>query len=460
MYFEVCGVGTKENTLALRSKIDRRVAVLAVAVATAVALTSCGTPGPVQSPDGEGAPAANTGSASAWVMSGTAEEAFNASFARWNDAHPDELISTETFANDAYKQKIRPAIGAGEAPTLIYGWGGATLADYVATDSVIDLSDLLDTTALGEDLLPAVLQSGEVDGKLYGIPNNIVKPVVLYYNKDVFNDVGLDVPESWNELMAIVPKLVDAGVAPFSVAGQAQWTLLPYFAYLVDRIGGPDVIASAAEGTPDAWSDPAVTEALVKIQELVDAGGFVNGFASISTDGGADAALLYSGKAAMMLGLPATYDNVKTGMPEFVEEGNLGWAPFPAVDGGKGDPANLTGNPTNFWSVSADATPEQQQAAKDYLGQMMDDGYVEDLIATGGIPPVNMSEDKLAASDDADYFQAMYEMIDSAPSFQLSLDQALPPVAGQELLIQLQQIFLNQITPAEFVDAMNETIGK
>src|SRR5690606_2314615 len=188
MYFEVCGVGTKENTLALRSKIDRRVAVLAVAVATAVALTSCGTPGPVQSPDGEGAPAANTGSASAWVMSGTAEEAFNASFARWNDAHPDELISTETFANDAYKQKIRPAIGAGEAPTLIYGWGGATLADYVATDSVIDLSDLLDTTALGEDLLPAVLQSGEVDGKLYGIPNNIVKPVVLYYNKDVFND--------------------------------------------------------------------------------------------------------------------------------------------------------------------------------------------------------------------------------------------------------------------------------
>ena len=46
---------------------------------------------------------------------------------RFNDANPDTTIEDTAFQNDAYKTKIKTAIGAGQAPTIIWGWGGGTL---------------------------------------------------------------------------------------------------------------------------------------------------------------------------------------------------------------------------------------------------------------------------------------------------------------------------------------------
>ncbi|GAA3105518.1 extracellular solute-binding protein [Nonomuraea salmonea] len=186
-------------------------------------------------------------------------------------------------------------------------------------------------------------------------------------------------------------------------------------------------------GKPNAWSDPAVTEANKKIQELVKAGGFVKGFSSISTDSGADVALLYTGKAAMTLGLPATYQTIKTANPQFVKDGKLGYVPFPVVEGGKGDPANVVGNPTNFWSISAAATPEQKQAAREYVkSDLLNEKYAADLLAVGNVPPVEGAEDAIAASDDPAYYSMIYETAKKAPNFQLSLDQALAPRGGRQ----------------------------
>jgi len=53
-----------------------------------------------------------------------------------------------------------------------------------------------------------------------------------------------------------------------------------------------------------------------------------------------------------------------------------------------------------------------------------------------------------------------YGMVRDAPSFQLSWDQALSPAQGQALLTNLDQIFLGQIKPQQFVDNMNAAIGQ
>ena len=50
---------------------------------------------------------------------------------RFNEANPDTKIKATTFQNDAYKTKIKTAIGAGQAPTIIWGWGGGGLRSYV-----------------------------------------------------------------------------------------------------------------------------------------------------------------------------------------------------------------------------------------------------------------------------------------------------------------------------------------
>ncbi len=397
-----------------------------------------------------------------WGLTGGNQPVLQKSVEAWNSAHSDQSIKLDFFANDAYKTKVRTAVGAGEGPTFIYGWGGGVLKSYVDAGQVEDLSAFVkENPEVKDRYLPSVLKNGEIDGKTYALPNNNVQPVVLYYNKEVFDKVGAQPPKTWDELMALVPKFKEAGVAPFSLGGQSKWPDLMWLEYLVERIGGPEVFANIAADKPNAWSDPAVTEALTKIQQLVDAGGFVNGFSSIAADSNADQALLYTGKAAMVLQGGWIYQGMKKDAGSFVTGGKLGFTTFPTVEGGKGDPANVVGNPSNFWSISAKATDEQKKAALNYVKDgMFTDADTDALIASGAVPVVNGIDSKLEASPDKDFLTFVYGLAKKAPSFTLSWDQALSPAQGDAMLSNLDQIFLKKITPEQFVATMNATIGK
>lgn len=434
-----------------RSTMRRSTAVLAVG---AVALTAaCG--GGSQ-PDGPGGGA--DGGATAWSLTGGSEEVFRSSFDRWNDENPDAQITSEWFANDAYKEKIRTAVGSGNAPTLIFSWAGGTLADYADNDSVVDITD--DTADVLEDVFPSVAANGQIDGVTYAVPNNQSQPAILYYNQEVFDEAGVEVPTTYDELLDAVAKLKAAGVIPISLAGQSKWPELMYIQYLTDRIGGPEVFQAILDGEPDAWSDPAVTEALTKIQELVDAGAFGDSFGSVAADAGADTALVHTGKAAMVLQGAWVFPDFLANAPDLVSSGGLGFANFPAVEGGAGDPSNIVGNVANFWSVSADASPEARQTAIDFLvEETYSDEAVDDFLAVGAVPPVAGIEDKIAAADNADYLTFVYDMVKDADHFQLSWDQALPSDQAQQLLDNLSGIFLEQITPEQFVDNMNATLS-
>ncbi|MHA7146653.1 extracellular solute-binding protein [Arthrobacter sp. TmT3-37] len=427
----------------------------ASAITLALGLAACGSSGPAD-------PAADSDSPTMWALTGSSENIFRSSVEDWNKANADDKINQEFFANDAYKTKVRTAVGAGEGPTFIYGWGGGVLKSYVDAGHVGDLDQFLaDNPEVKERYIPSVLENGVIDGKTYALPNNNMQPVVLYYNKQVFEDMGVEPPETWDDLMALVPEFNDAGIAPFALAGQSKWPNLMWLSYLVDRIGGPEVFQAILDGEEDAWSDPAVIEALTKIQELVDAGGFINGFSSIAADAGADSALLYTDKAAMMLHGGWVYQNLKNDAPEFVESGEVGFVPFPEVEGGAGDPANVVGNPANMWSVSSTASEQQKESALNYLKDgLFSEEYTQAMIDSGAVPAVNGIEDQLAASEDKDFVEFVYGLAQDAPSFQLSWDQALSPAQGDAMLANLDQIFIGEITPEEFAENMNATLGK
>ena len=432
---------------------NRKLRSTALAAALTLSLAACGSSGPAN---------VSADSPSMWGLTGGNQANTQKSIDAWNTAHPDQSIKLDFFANDAYKTKVRTAIGAGQGPTFIYGWGGGVLKSYVDSGQVEDLTDFIAKNPQVKDrYLPSIIKNGQVDGKIYALPNNNVQPVVLYFNKDLFDKIGAQPPKTWDELMALVPKFKEAGVAPFSLGGQSKWPDLMWLEYLVDRIGGPEVFNKIAANKPDAWSDPAVLESLTKIQDLVNAGGFINGFSSIAADSNADQALLYTGKAAMVLQGGWIYQGMKKDAPDFTKGGKLGFTTFPTVEGGKGDPANIVGNPSNFWSVSSKATDSQKAAALEYIKNgMFTDADTQTLIDSGAVPVVTGIESKLEASPDKEFLNFAYGLAKDAPNFQLSWDQALSPAQGDAMLANLDQIFLNKITPEQFVATMNATIGK
>lgn len=422
------------------------------------ALAGCG--GGVKPGQSDSAGTQTGSGPSAWILTGgVSEQLWDNSFTWWNEANPDATFTVEKFANDAYKEKIRTAVGAGNAPTLVFSWGGGTLADYAAAGNVADLTE--GTTDVLARVLPSVADGGKIDGKVYAIPNTQSQPVVLYYNQEVFDKAGVKVPTTWDELMAAIPVLKEAGFAPLSVAGQSKWPYLMYIQYLTDRIGGPEVFQAILDGKADAWSDPAIITALTMIQDLAKAGAFVDGYGSVSADANADLALLYTGKAAMLVQGSWAYSSIKADAPELVANGTIKATTFPTVAGGKGDPANIVGNPSNYWSVSSASSAADQATATKYLNDIVfNEEYTTFLLDGGGVPPVAGLEEQVAASEDADFLTLAYAMVRDAPHFQLSWDQALPSASAQELLTNLEKVFMLQSTPEDFTTAMNATLNQ
>jgi raffinose/stachyose/melibiose transport system substrate-binding protein len=425
---------------------------MAASVPLSLALASCGTSGP----------GASSG-ATYWFLNGQPQEGIRTGAVdRFNQANPNEKITPTTFQNDAYKTKIKTAIGAGQAPTIIWGWGGGTLRSYVKAGQVEDLTSWFDQNSKIKDrLFPSAFRAATVDGKIYALPCETVQPIIMYYNKKVFDSVGARPPQTWGEVMDLVPKLNAKGIAPFSLGGQSRWTNMMWLEFLFDRIGGPEVFQAVFDGQKDAWSNPAAIDALTKVQDLVRADGFIKGFSSITADSNADQALLYTGKAAMMLHGSWSYGIQQSQGGDFVSSGSLGFMNFPAVDGGKGDPSDTVGNPAQYLSISSKATDEQKKIAKDFFAKgVLDDEEIKQWIGSGGVPAVKGTQDLLAKDKNADFLKFTYDIANNAKVFAQSWDQALSPTAAETLLDNIAKLFQLSITPQQFATNLNAVIGQ
>ncbi len=441
----------------------RNILGLTAGAAGAAALAACGSSGPADETGGNTGGAAAGGAATYWSLSGEPGEPIRkAAIERFNSANPNQKITPTFFANDAYKQKIKTALGANQAPTMIWGWGGGGLKSYVDAGQVEDLTGWFDQNAAVKDkIFPSSFGAATVGGKIYAMPIETVQPIVLFYNKKVFDRVGVQPPTTWAQVMELVPKFNAAGVAPFSLAGQSRWTNMMWLEFLLDRNAGPEVFDAVFAGEKDAWSNPAVTTMLTQIQDLVKANGFSKGFSSIAADNNADQALLYTGKAAMMLHGSWSYGIQTANGGNFVKSGGLGWMNFPTIEGGKGDPSSTVGNPGQYLSISSKATAEAKETAKKFMSTtLVDDEEVKGWIKSGGVPIIKGSDAQLGSSPDAEFLQFIYDTSSKAKVFAQSWDQALSPTAAETLLENIAKLFQLQVTPQQWVDNMNGVIGK
>lgn len=433
---------------------------LAAGLPVGAALASCGTSGPSGSGTGGGGGGAQ---ASYWYLTGQPQEGIRVdAVKRFNQANPNGQITATGFQNDAFKTKIKTAIGAGQAPTLIWGWGGGTLRSYAQAGQVDDLTSwFAENPTIKNRLLDTSFAAATVDGKIYAMPIETVQPIVLFYNKKIFDSVGAKPPQSWADIMSLASTFNAKGIAPFSLGGQSRWTNMMWLEFLFDRIGGPEVFQAVFEGEKNAWSNPAAITALTKVQDLVKANGFIRGFSSITADSNADQALLYTGKAAMMVHGTWSYGIQQHDGGDFVSSGSLGYLNFPPVEGGKGDPSNTVGNPAQYMSISSKASADEKKIAKQFFttGVLTDD-EVKAWIGTGGVPVIKGTESQLAASKDADFLKFVYDTASKAKTFGQSWDQAMSPTAAETLLDNISKLFQLSISPQQFADNMNAVIGQ
>ena len=436
-----------------------RGAVAAALIGLIMVLAACGSAAG-SGKSGAGGPGSSSAkggtTVTAWLVTtgpSPANNAVNAAAKKFEASHPGDHITIDYVENQSFKQKIQLAMGAGNPPTLFWTWGGGILQQYIKAGDVQSLGN----PGWASGFLPSSLGAVTFNHQLYGVPVEGTQPVYFFYNKQVFAQAGLSFPTTWSGLLAAVHTLKAKGVAPISLANGDQWPGLMYLEYLTDRIGGPSVFKAIESGKAGAWSNPAMIQALTDIQQLVRAGAFQKGYDSLKFSGGGSDALVYSGKAAMQLMGDWDISSILGSNQAFVTGGKLGMAPFPAVAGGKGNPADLAGNTASYLAVASKATAAQKKIAIAFLQSVMPSAtYAKAEVAAGEVPVTKGASPLFSGQQLASFDQTIYSSVGKAPSFQYSWDQSLGPDAAQAMLTNLAQVFELTQSPQKFVSIMNK----
>ncbi|MCF6521912.1 extracellular solute-binding protein [Streptomyces sp. JJ36] len=425
------------------STLSRRWFLAAGASALAApALTACGSGGVGGSGDGK---------LTAFVYGDDAVKVQQGAVRRFNKSS-EVQIKLEEIPGSDYSTKLRTAMGSPSGPDIFFNWGGGSIRPFQEAGKLVDLTDVVQSEPrLKNGFLPAVLKAGELDGRNYGIPMRGMQPVILFYHKQLFDEHGVTPPENWKDLEKAVDTFRDAGITPFALGGSDTWTELMWLEYLVDRIGGAEVFARIQNGEDPGWEDPAVLRAAQTVKDLIDAGAFGKNFSSVSYVQGGAPALFAQGKAAMHLMGSWEYATQLGKHPEFAEDG-LGWTVFPSVTGGSGDIRNVVGNPTNYWSLNTNVA--DKDAAIAFLTRMASETYAQALIDNGDVPATTGAEKLLASSPSPEFSTFQYGLVQDAPDFTLSWDQALGADVATPMLTEINKLFVGQSSPRQFVDGL------
>lgn len=430
--------------------LSRRTFLSAAAITglSAPLLSACGTSGP-------GGAKGGGKTVQAWVLVDEAQNRVqNVAIDDFNKGSSGKVKLLPISSDGAvYADKLRVSMGSPNPPDLLFNWGAGSIRNYVQAGGLVDLSSQLNADQSWKNsFLPSVLNAGQIDGKYYGIPMRGMQPVVLFYNKTLFAEQGQKPPATYDDLLKLVDFFKGKKIQPFALGGLDQWPELMWLEYLVERAGGPTVFQNIAAGKPGAWNDPAITTALGQIQDLVRRGAFGTNFNSVNYVNDGAGLLFAKGKAAMHLMGSWEISNQVDRHRKFAEN-DLGFAPFPSVTGGKGDPNAVVGNPTNYFSVSTKSV--DKDAAIAFLKkEMAAPAYVDALIKSGDVPAVTGIEAKLSASPQPEFARYVYQLVQKAPSFTLSWDQALLPQFKTPLLANLQKVFAGKQTPQQYVTAL------
>jgi len=367
---------------------------------------------------------------------------------RFKASHPNVDVEVVPINNDAYKTKIKVAVGAGNAPCIFPSWGGGTLLEYVKANQVVDLTSYMSKDNYRARFLDAAYTPITFDGKVYGVPIENTTLAVIFYNKAIFQKYKLSEPETYDDLLQTVRTLKQNGVAPFALANKPKWPGSMFFMYLVDRLAGPETFAKAAAHEGTSFEDPVFIEAGRRLQELVRAGAFQEGFNGLDFDPGGTRALMYSGKAAMELMGTWQLSTIKSENPTFYQN-SLGFFPFPAIKEGKGNPRDIVGTVgDNFYVISSTCkSPDEAFALMQY---MIDDTSVELRAKAGRVPPVK----GFKTADPV--LQQILQLVEQAPSVQLWYDQYLPPSVAEAHKDTSQALFALSMTPEQAAKTLEQ----
>jgi raffinose/stachyose/melibiose transport system substrate-binding protein len=365
--------------------------------------------------------------------------------AEFEAANPGVTVEQTGYQNEELQRTLIPnALAAGDPPDLFQVWPGGELRDQVENGYLMALDDVIPDTI---SAVGATVNPWQVGGETYAVPFTFGIEG-FWYNTDMFDEAGVDVPTTFDELVDAVDGLRDAGFTPIAVGAGDGWPAAHWWYQFALKSCSPEALAAAE--TDFDFSDDCFVEAGEQLQDFLGVEPFQEGFLGTPAQQGAgsSAGLLANGQAAMEL-MGHWNAGVIGGLtPDEQVPPFLGWFPVPGISGAAGDPTAALGGGDGF-GCSADAPPQ----CADLLAYIMSDEVQARFAASGsGIPTVPSATSSLEDPN----LVMVAEGLAEASFVQLWLDTAFGTTVGNAMNEGIVNLFAGTGSPEEIVQRMQD----
>ena len=307
----------------------------------------------------------------------------------------DITVKWNLFDHEGYKTSIRNFLTA-DAPDVANWYAGNRMLPYVNAGLFEPVDDVWADAGLNETLASSAA-SMTIDGKKWGVPFTYYNWGV-YYRKDIFENLGIDVPKTWADFKAAGATLNANNVTPITIGTKYLWTAGGVFDYMNLRTNGYDFHMALTKGEV-SWTDDRVKATFANWKELVDEDFFLENHAALTWQEAL--APMVQGDAAMyVMGNFAVAPLREAGL----SDDQIGFFQFPQID------ANIDmaeEAPTDTMHIPANA--KNKADAKKFLAFLGRADVQTKMNAILGQLPINKNS---TVSDDK-FLQAGMSMLSS-----------------------------------------------
>lgn len=283
-----------------------------------------------------------------------------------------------------------PAMGL-EQPDFVPAGNEQDDAIFAKSGGLVDLTD---SVAISQQF-PGITEATRFGDANYAVTMGVSYYTGVYYNKAIFEELGLEIPTTWSEFVTVGDTLKAAGIAPIGIGGLDGWPAgLPMYASVSGGYSTTEAKQALVKGLWDqsaSLTDSENVAVLDRMQTLFD-------FAQENFTGTAYSAIpagFVAGEFAMTPDGTWNAPNIAAADPSFA----FGYFPLPSSEVAA-ENANLSGKIETQLAIPA--TSDNIDLATKYLDLLMEPKNYEKWVTASGY---SSSEPDIASTPFLDSIQ-------------------------------------------------------
>jgi len=363
-------------------------------------------------------------------------------------ANPTITVDVQPVKYDDYYTLLKTKMAGGDVVDVFTLNAGAQTKLFVDGGYVEDLTGM----PFMENFDPGVLQAQATDGKNYVMPVNAT-PIAVFYNKQIFSDLGLEIPRTFDSMIDAAKKIKEAGKTPFALGWKDGWTLgmwagrdLPSNTALVAN--QPDFFEKLETGNAKFADNPAMRTTIQHAKQLFDLGNKdqlgvdYNGVVDLFAKG--DVGMMYMGTWPLA--------DIEKKNPDLYNTG-IGYFPYPFSNDESLN--KLEFNPDASLAVGSNS--KHKEAALKFMAFMASkeggDAWVTNINS--------LSYVKGASADIAPAVNELQPYFDKGEVYDSQIYMAKTSIDwGGQFIQYVQKLFFNKATEDEVIKSMDDWVAK